>query len=61
MSSIEEEKRQRGKCSSTSGHDPKPYPQSLFFCVNLARNPLRGKNLKKNVKKTKIPQFIQNK
>ena len=34
---IKEEKMERGKSSNTSGHDLKPSPQSLFFCVNQTR------------------------
>ena len=50
---IEEEKKEKGKSSSTLGHDLKPSPQSLFLCVNLARNPLKER-FKKKFKKTKI-------
>ena len=38
---VVEAKRERGKRSSTSGHDLKLFTQSLFFCVNLAKNPLK--------------------
>ena len=38
---VVEDKREKGKRFNTSGHNLKPFTQSLFFCVNLARNTLK--------------------
>ena len=55
---VVEEKKEKGKKSSTSGHYLKLFTQSLFFCVNLARNPLKVSFFKKNTKKRKC-QFME--
>ena len=38
---VVKEKKRKWKRSNTSGHYLQPFTQCLFFCVNLARNPLK--------------------
>ena len=57
---IEEEKRKRGKNSNTSDYDLNLSPQSLYFCVNLAKNQLKAK-FKKKWQKNKNTSVYANK